>query len=162
MRPNHIRNEVVRRLMKQGQLNQAQIKAVGIDPDALPIETELPLDPGPRYIDPPSEGEVLHGAVPFEMTISAFGCTETFDCRARFAATLHDDEDRRTGQPLRVLARCNLAVELLDWSDADGGTAAVPRWMPIQLWPLLSDEMDSRMEELVEASAVELEAAQPR
>jgi hypothetical protein len=119
MTPNHILSEIALRLHEAspGQIKKVA-NAVGIDLSAAsePFPSIGDAAPALRRLMP-SDGDVVHGAVPFEMKLTVLGQELTQTCRAVFSAFLVDDVDRRTNEPIRILGPTEINWQILDWRD---------------------------------------------
>jgi hypothetical protein len=167
MIPNHILNEVTRRLASAEDTQAATIaNALGIDLEAAREPRLSDNVAAPALLLPAPSTAVVHAAVPFEITLTVLGHEVTQTCRAVFAATLADDVDRRTGQPIRILGQVELDWQTLDWRDldrVDEVTGEHPP-LPAPVWTddfegLLPTEVPSLILDLVEQQARALEAA---
>ena len=121
MTPNYILSEIGLRLRdaSPGQIKKVA-NAVGIDLSAATephpsIEDAAPALNGSK----PSGGNVVQGALPFEMKLTVLGQEVTQTCRAVFSALLVDDVDRRTNEPIRILGQIEINWQVLDWRDLD-------------------------------------------
>lgn len=160
---NHIRNEVLRRIQTADDLDHKLISALGINAAAQPIERAVPLElRNISVVDDDGEGEPIRGDIPFELAISALGEVARLDCRASYVVTLCDDEDRHTGEPIRILGNMTMRYELLDWSDPDQcdeetgehDRKPVPQWIEANLFPLIPWAMERKLDDLIEEQAI--------
>ena len=159
---NLILNEVLHRLRTSGQVPADVARALGVDPDLPLVPSKAELH---RITPDPRESQVYRGEVPFELKVSTLCRETTSDCRCVFDTTLCDDEDRFTNQPIRILGSCVMRFEIADWRDLDELDEetgehlrlAAPRWVSIDLEPVLPPGAMGRIDELVEERARELE-----
>jgi len=169
MIPNHILTEISRRLQAA---DRKQLETIA---DAVGIDCVLAADLPPSIegaapdlfpITQP-DAEIFHGAVPFEMKLIVLGHEVTQTCRAVFSATLADDVDRRTGEPIRILGHVAMNWQILDWRDrdqVDEETGEHPL-APVPVWTddfegLLPTAVSGLILDLIEEHARALEAIQ--
>lgn len=120
MIPNHILTEIARRLSTAGPSQIAFIaKTVGINPALASNPLPSIMESAPTLFPLANEEQVLSGAIPFEMKLTVLGHEVTQTCRAVFSATLVDDIDRFTGEPIRILGHVQINWQLLDWRDLE-------------------------------------------
>lgn len=167
MIPNHVLNEIARRLpgAKPKQI-AANAKAIGIDLAMASDPPSLIEESAPEMFLLTLEDDLIRGAVPFEMTLSVLGFQVTQTCRAVYTATLFDDVNRFTGESMRVLGKVQIEWQVLSWFDLDHVDEdtgeclrlAVPCWR-IGFEPLLPATVPNLILDQIEAQAVALEQA---
>lgn len=118
MTPNHILAEIARRLSTAGP---DQIEAIA---SAVGIDRALAAEPLPSVEESapaltPWRGDMVSGAVPFELKLTVLGHDVTQTCRAVYSAALFDDVDRLTGEQIRILGRVEINWQVMDWRDRD-------------------------------------------
>ena len=161
MIPNHIQNEIARRL---GTPTIELARFLGIDPDTDPGEPNNTLKLPPRDHPPVNESRVIRGSLSFEITTTCMGRPTTMDCRVRYILT-PDDIGEARGRPDRSISRLMFAYDVLEWRnvlDFDPVTGERRRlahlqWVPIRLDLMLHPQLPRELQDLVENEALEAE-----
>lgn len=161
MIPNHILSEIALRLREAGPQQIKKVaKSVGINLSAASEPLPLIEDAAPA-LRPlmPWEGDVVHGAVPFEMRLAILGQEVTHTGRAVFSAYLVDDMDRLPSETLRILGQAEISWQVLDWRyldhfDEETGEnkrAPAPTWtedfgsaLPFKVSELILDQIEQQ------------------
>lgn len=121
MIPHHILTEIALRLpgANPGAIEKIA-EAVGIDLPASiePVPSIEDAAPALRSLMPWG-GDVIHGAVPFEVKLTVLGQKVTQTCRAVFSTVLIDDLDCPSDQPTRIQGQTEINWQILDWRDFD-------------------------------------------
>ena len=171
MTPSHIRNEVLRRIRSAEQLDHALIRALGIDPDAVPEEGEEPLELLRDTLPPPlGEGSPIRGNLPFDLTLSVFGENIHYSCRLSYIMTLYDEDRGGEHAPTRQMHNMTSRYEMLDWDEhdllnEDDGSPRrqpVPEWREIDLFPLIPSALQRELDYRILKQAIAAEKEQSR
>ena len=161
MTPNHILSEIALRLSEAShvQINEVA-QAVGINLSAAsePLPSVEDAAPALRPLMP-WEGDVVHGAVPFQMRLTILGQEVTHTGRAVFSAYLVDDMTRQPSETLRILGQVEIIWQVLDWRDLDhfdektgeNIRAPAPSWtedfggaLPFKVSELILDQIEEQ------------------
>jgi hypothetical protein len=154
--PDFIAAEIVRRLPAQSLSNRERLtiaRIFGVSLSAAKPDDATALS---ETLNPMSlHGPVYRGAIGFDIAVSGFNETQKINCRLLYAATIGDDNDRLTGEPIRIMHSVATRFQALVWNDYETS----PEWIDLdeRLIPTLAMR---QVEELVETKIVAEEAAQ--
>jgi len=160
---NYILDEIVHRIRNTQTVPDDLVSTLGIDPQAEPVTTPNELA-FLHAVHTSCTGSAFYGDVPFQIRLSVLGHETAIHCRVVFAASLHDETDPATGQPVRALAGSTSHLEVLDWRDPDNFDddcchvrRSRPHWVRADLNALIPDQAMRELDDLMEEAVLALE-----